>query len=178
MREFLAEVAPSGHERAQTDRIMATVLLTDIVESTTRAQKLGDAEWLNQLQLHDDLTHDLVGEHEGRIVKHTGDRVLAVFDGPGRGLLCASALSRALARAGLPIRAGMHTGEVEQRGDDIGGIGVHIAARVMAAAEAGEVLVSRTVKDLVVGSEFRFDDRGSHALKGVEGDWQRFALVD
>jgi class 3 adenylate cyclase len=156
---------------------MATVLLTDIVGSTTRAQELGDSEWVAMLRLHDDLTRGVVEDYGGRVVKNTGDGVLATFDGPGRGLLSASVLSPTLARAGLPIRAGLHTGEIEQRGDDISGIGVHIAARVMAAAEAGEILVSRTVRDLVVGSEFRFEDRGAHALKGVEGDWQLFALA-
>jgi class 3 adenylate cyclase len=178
IRDFLGEIEPTSQERARVDRFMATVLLTDIVASTTRAQELGDSEWVAMLRLHDDVTRDVVGEHGGRVVKSTGDGVLAIFDGPGRGLLCASVLSPTLTRAGLPIRAGLHTGEVEQRGEDIGGIGVHIAARVMAAAEAGEVLVSRTVRDLVVGSEFRFEDRGAYALKGVEGDWQLFALAD
>ena len=178
IRDFVAGIGPTGEARARIDRFMATVLLTDIVSSTTRAQELGDSEWVAMLRLHDDLTRDVVGEYGGRIVKSTGDGVLAIFDGPGRGLLCASVLSPTLARAGLPIRAGLHTGELEQRGEDIGGIGVHIAARVMAAAEAGEVLVSRTVRDLVVGSEFRFQDRGVHSLKGVDGDWQLFALAD
>jgi class 3 adenylate cyclase/pimeloyl-ACP methyl ester carboxylesterase len=178
IREFLAEIEPTSQERARVDRFMATVLLTDIVSSTTRAQELGDPEWVTLLRLHDELTRDVVVEHGGRIVKTTGDGVLAIFDGPGRGLLCASVLSPTLARAGLPIRAGIHTGEVERRGEDIGGIGVHIAARVMAVAKAGEILVSRTVRDLVVGSEFRFEDRGAYTLKGVEGDWQLFALAD
>ena len=178
IRDFVAEIEPTSQERARVDRFMATVLVTDIVSSTTRAQELGDAEWVAMLQMHDDLTRDMVRDHGGRIVKSTGDGVLAIFDGPGRGLLCASVLSRTLARAGLPIRAGLHAGEVERRGEDIGGIGVHIAARVMAAAEPGEILVSRTVKDLVVGSEFRFEDRGAHSLKGVEGDWQLFALAN
>ena len=103
---------------------------------------------------------------------------MARFDAPGRGILSAMALGHELSRVGLLIRAGLHTGEVELRGEDIGGVGVHIAARVMAAAGPGEVLVSRTVKDLVVGSQFRFDDRGTHRLKGVEGDWQLFALTN
>jgi class 3 adenylate cyclase len=177
IRDFVAEIEPTGKERARVDRFMATVLLTDIVGSTTRAQELGDSEWVAMLRLHDDLTRGVVEDYGGRVVKNTGDGVLATFDGPGRGLLSASVLSPTLARAGLPIRAGLHTGEIEQRGDDISRIGVHIAARVMAAAEAGEILVSRTVRDLVVGSEFRFEDRGAHALKGVEGDWQLFALA-
>jgi class 3 adenylate cyclase/pimeloyl-ACP methyl ester carboxylesterase len=178
IRDFVAELEPTGQERTRIDRFMATVLLTDIVSSTARAQQLGDSEWVAMLRLHDDITREVVESSAGRIVKSTGDGVLAIFDGPGRGLLSASVLSPALARAGLPIRAGLHTGEVEQRGEDIGGIGVHIAARVMAAAKAGEILVSRTVRDLVVGSEFKFEDRGAHALKGVEGDWQLFALAE
>jgi len=115
IRDFLAEIEPTSRERARVDRFMATVLLTDIVSSTTRAQELGDSDWVAMLRLHDDLTRNVVGEHGGRIVKSTGDGVLAIFDGPGRGLRCAAVLSPTLARAGLPIRAGLHTGEVEQR---------------------------------------------------------------
>ena len=177
IRQFLDEIEPSSGRPPPAARFMATVLLTDIVSSTSRAQELGDAEWVHLLRLHDDLSHNVITEHGGRVVKTTGDGVLAVFDGPGRGLSGASALSIALHRAGLPIRAGLHTGEVESRGEDVGGIGVHIAARVMAEAGPGDILVSRTVRDLVVGSEFRFLDRGSHTLRGIEGDWQLFALA-
>ena len=176
-REFLSEVEPTGTATAKPERMMATVLLTDIVDSTRRAQEVGDAEWVHLLQVHDDLSRSIVEQHGGRIIKTTGDGVLAVLDGPGRGLLAARELTRALERAGLPVRAGLHTGEVEQRGDDLGGVGVHIAARVMAAAGGGEIMVSRTIKDLVVGSQFRFEDRGTHTLKGVDEGWQLFALV-
>lgn len=174
---FLAEIEPQSRERGAAERLMATVLFTDIVSSTERAQAAGDAEWVHRLQLHDDLSRGLISQHRGRVVESTGDGVLAVFDGPGQGLLATRDLSTALDRVGLPIRAGLHTGEVELKGDGIAGIGVHIAARVMAEAGAGEVLVSRTVRDLVVGSEFRFQDRGTHPLKGVEDEWQLYALV-
>jgi len=175
--DFLADIDPTVRGRAGAERLMATVLLTDIVDSTVRAQEVGDTEWSHLLQLHDDLSSNLVEEQGGRVVKTTGDGVLAVFDGPGRGLLAAAALSAALERVGLSIRAGLHTGEAVLREDDLGGIAVHLAARVMAEAGAGEVLVSRTVRDLVAGSDFNFEDRGSHALKGIEGDWQLFALT-
>jgi class 3 adenylate cyclase len=176
IRDFLAEVEPLGQRGAASERMLATVLFTDIVDSTKRAQEVGDAEWVHLLQVHDDLSRDIVEQHGGRIVKSTGDGVLAVLDGPGRGLLAARDLTAALGRAGLPVRAGLHTGEVELRGGDVGGVGVHLAARVMAAAGPGEILVSRTVKDLVIGSQFGFKDRGTHTLKGVGEDWQLFAL--
>jgi len=175
--DFLSEVEPVRTAVRKAERLMATVLLTDIVSSTNRAQEVGDATWVNQLQLHDDVARELVEENGGRVVKSTGDGILAVFELPGRGLSAAAALATALDRIGMPIRSGLHTGEIEVRGQDVAGIGVHIAARVMATASAGEILVSRTVRDLVVGSEFRFIDRGPHHLKGVEGDWQLFALT-
>ena len=173
---FLAEIEPLTMERRLADRMMATILFTDIVASTELAQASGDARWVSQLQLHDDLSRDLIARQGGRLVKSTGDGILALFDGPGRGLLAAGDLSNSLDRVGLPVRAGLHAGEVELRGQDVAGVGVHIAARVMSVAAPTEVLVSRTVRDLVVGSEFRFEDRGSHQLKGVEGEWQLFAL--
>ncbi len=174
---FLAEIEPLTIERRIAERMMATILFTDIVASTERAQASGDARWVTQLQLHDDLSSNLIARHGGRLVKNTGDGVLALFDGPGRGLLAAGDLSSSLVRAGMPVRAGLHAGEIEKRGQDIAGVGVHIAARVMAEAAPAEVMVSRTVRDLVVGSDFRFEDRGLHQLKGVEGEWQLFALA-
>jgi class 3 adenylate cyclase len=173
---FLGEIEPLTMQRRLADRMMATILFTDIVSSTERAQASGDAIWVSQLQMHDDLSRDLIGRQGGRLVKSTGDGVLALFDGPGRGLLAAGDLTSSLERVGLPVRAGLHAGEVELRGQDVAGVGVHIAARVMAEAAPTEVLVSRTVRDLVVGSEFRFEDRGARQLKGVEGEWQLFAL--
>lgn len=175
LRDFVSDLAPIP--AAAATRVVATVLFTDIVSSTERAQASGDAAWSHRIELHDSLSRRLVEDQMGRVVKTTGDGILARFDTPGRGILSAVALRDQLNRIGLPIRAGLHTGEVEVLGDDLGGVGVHIAARVMAAAGQEEILVSRTVRDLVVGSQFRFDDRGTHQLKGVEGGWQLFALI-
>jgi class 3 adenylate cyclase len=157
-------------------RVLATVLFTDIVGSTERAGRLGDRRWRELLAVHDELAHRVVEEFQGRLVKTTGDGILATFDGPGRGIRCAAALRDELAGIDLPIRAGLHTGEVELRDSDIGGIAVHLAARVMAAAGPGEILTSRTVRDLVVGSNITVDDRGAHALKGIDGTWQLSAV--
>ncbi|MGZ4211425.1 MAG: alpha/beta fold hydrolase [Actinomycetota bacterium] len=158
------------------DRVLATILFTDIVGSTERAAALGDRAWRDLLDAHDALAEKRVGEFNGRIVDHTGDGMLAAFDGPARAIRCALALRDSVRALGLEIRAGVHTGEVEVRGDNIGGIAVHLGARVSAKAGAGEVLVSRTVADLVVGSSIEFDDRGVHALKGVPGEWQLYAV--
>jgi len=157
---------------------MATLLFTDIVGSTERASDLGDREWRQRLDLHDEWSRRRVREFEGRLIKTTGDGMLAMFDGPGRGILCAAKLRADLQKIGLHIRAGLHAGEIELRKDDVGGVAVHIAARVMAAAGPDEVLVSRTVRDLVVGSDFAMEDRGTHSLKGVEDEWQLFAVRD
>jgi class 3 adenylate cyclase len=158
-------------------RVLATVLFTDIVGSTERAGRLGDRRWRELLGAHDDLARRVVEEFQGQLVKTTGDGILATFDGPGRGIGCAAALRDELGGLGLRIRAGLHTGEVELRDGDVGGIAVHLAARVMATAGAGEILVSRTVRDLVVGASIAVEDRGSHALKGIEGAWQLFAVT-
>jgi class 3 adenylate cyclase len=158
------------------DRALATVLFTDIVGSTEHARQVGDRRWGELLDLHDRLARDLVGQLQGRLVKSTGDGVLALFDRPGRGIRCATALRDRLRGTGMEIRAGVHTGEVQLRGDDVGGIGVHFAARVMAAAAPGEVLVSGTVHDLVAGSDYVLEDRGAHALKGIGGEWRLFAV--
>jgi len=158
-------------------RVLATVLFTDIVGSTERAARLGDRRWRELLGAHDDLARRVVEEFQGQLVKTTGDGILATFDGPGRGIGCAAALRDELGGLGLRIRAGLHTGEVELRDGDVGGIAVHLAARVMATAGAGEILVSRTVRDLVVGASIAVEDRGSHALKGIEGAWQLFAVT-
>ena len=159
------------------DRALATVLLTDIVDSTATANRLGDEEWRRVLDAHDQLVADALLHHGGRRVKSTGDGVLATFDSPSRGIDCALALRERTASIGLSIRAGLHTGEIELRDDDIGGIAVHLAARVESNARPGDVLVSRTVRDLVVGSHFRFEDRGSYDLKGIEGAWELHAVV-
>jgi class 3 adenylate cyclase len=162
---------------ADAERVLTTVLFTDIVRSTAHLSELGDRRWREVLNSHDALARRLVGRYDGRIVETTGDGVLATFDGPARGIRCAIALRDAVPRIGLTIRAGVHTGEIERRGDRVSGLGVHIAARVQAVAQPNQVLVSRTVKDLVVGAAFRFTDRGSHALKGVPGRWQLY-MVD
>jgi class 3 adenylate cyclase len=161
------------HER---DRILATVLFTDIVSSTERAAELGDRRWRGLLETHDGICRQLIGEFRGRVVKSTGDGFLATFDGPARAIRCSRAIGEQLRTIGLENRAGLHTGEVELRGEDVHGIGVHIAARVMAEAGAGEVVVSSTVKDLVVGSGIEFEERGSHSLKGVPGEWRLYAV--
>jgi class 3 adenylate cyclase len=166
----------TGHRPVhKPDRVLATVLFTDIVGSTEQARELGDRRWREVLDTHDQLTSAEVDHFGGRLVKSTGDGVLATFDGPARAIRCASALRDTLPVA---IRAGLHTGEVELRGDDVGGIAVHIGARVAAVAGPGEVLVSRTVKDLVAGSGIDFADRGTHTLKGVADDWQLYAVAN
>jgi class 3 adenylate cyclase len=160
-----------------TTRVLATVLFTDIVASTERAAQLGDRRWRELLEVHDELGGRLVEQWGGRVVKTTGDGLLATFDGPGRAIAAAVALRDQLGDVGLQVRAGLHAGEVEVRGDDVGGIAVHTAARILAEAAPGEVLVSRTVHDLVAGSDRPFADRGSRRLKGIEGDWQLFAVT-
>jgi class 3 adenylate cyclase len=161
---------------AQGERALATVLFTDIVGSTERAREVGDRRWGELLDLHDRLARELVDQLQGRLVKSTGDGILALFDRPGRAIRCAGALRDRLRGGGMEIRAGVHTGEVHLRGEDVGGIAVHFAARVMAAAGPGEILVSRTVHDLVAGSDYVLEDRGPHTLKGLAGEWQLFAV--
>ena len=158
------------------DRVLATVLFTDIVGSTEQAVSLGDRKWRELLDRHDDLARRRIGEHGGRLVKTTGDGVLATFDGPARAIRCATAMRDGSVPLGLSLRAGIHTGEVEVRQADVGGVAVHIGARVSALAGPGEILVSRTVKDLVVGSGLDFSDRGSHQLKGLPDEWQVYAV--
>jgi class 3 adenylate cyclase len=163
---------------AEPTRVLAAVLFTDIVGSTEQAARLGDRRWRQLLDIHDELAARLVQEAGGRLVKTTGDGILATFDGPARGIRCAAEFRDELRGMGLQLRAGIHAGEVELRDGDVGGIAVHIAARVMAAAGPGEILASRTVHDLVVGSGLALEDRGTHPLKGVEGSWQLFMVAD
>jgi class 3 adenylate cyclase len=155
--------------------VLATVLFTDIVGSTERAAELGDRAWRSVLDRHDELVEREVKRHRGTLVKTTGDGALATFDGPARGVRAAQAIVSAVRALGIEVRAGVHTGEIERRGDDIGGIGVHIGARVAGEAGPSEVLVSSTVRDLVVGSGLVFDPRGEHDLKGVPGPWRLYA---
>jgi len=165
----------SVHEQ---DRVLATVLFTDIVGSTEQAIRLGDTAWRRLLDQHDKVTRREVDSWRGRVIKSTGDGALATFDGPARAIRCAAGLRVALRSEQMRIRVGMHTGEIEVRDDDIGGIGVHIAARVEALAAPDEVLVTKTVTDLVAGSGISFADRGQHDLKGVPGSWQLYAVAD
>ena len=161
---------------SQPDRALAAILFTDIVGSTARAAALGDKEWRNLLETHDAVARTIVSQHRGQIIKTTGDGMLVTFDGPGKAIRCAMALSDALRPLSLEIRAGLHTGEVELRGTDIAGIGVHIAARVLESASPGDLLVSAAVPMLVAGSGIEFEDRGEYELKGVPGSWKLFAV--
>jgi pimeloyl-ACP methyl ester carboxylesterase len=159
------------------ERVLATVLFTDIVDSTRTAAELGDSRWRQVLEGHHRAVREALERFDGREVKSTGDGFLMTFDGPARGIRCAHAILRSAQTLGIRLRAGLHTGECELMGDDIGGIAVHIAARVSALAGADEVLVSRTVKDLVAGSGITFDDRGTHTLAGVPDTWQLYAAA-
>jgi class 3 adenylate cyclase len=159
------------------DRVLATVLFTDIVSSTARAAELGDRRWHDLLEAWQTQVRKLLERYRGREVNTTGDGFLATFDGPERAIHCATAIARESTPIGIEVRAGLHTGLCETLGDDVGGIAVHIAARVVAEAEPGEVLVSSTVKDLVAGSGITFADRGLHALKGVPDEWRLFGLT-
>jgi class 3 adenylate cyclase len=173
IEEFLTGQREGG--AGELERVLATVLFTDIVDSTRSAAALGDQKWRTLLDDHDQLARQTVERHRGTLVKTTGDGILATFDGPGRAVRCALAFEAAAGRIGLPLRAGLHTGEIEMRGRDIGGIAVHAAARVMAQSQPNEVLVSRVVTDLVAGAGLKFADRGSHELKGLPGRWELFA---
>ncbi|HSW94671.1 MAG TPA: adenylate/guanylate cyclase domain-containing protein [Patescibacteria group bacterium] len=167
----------TGSRRAQdVDRVLATVLLTDMVGSTDTAVRLGDHRWREVLDTHDEIVRSQLGSFRGRLHRATGDGVLATFDGPARGIRCAQAIRDHLRAADIEIRCGLHAGEIELRGDEIGGIAVHIAARIEAEAAAGEILCSSTVKELVTGSDLAFADRGRKQLKGVPQDWQIYAV--
>ena len=167
--------ASSAPPQRRASRVLATVLFTDMVASTTRAAALGDSAWRSRLDQHDRISSALVTQHSGRIIKTTGDGIVAVFDSPSRAVECARDLVRSLGAADMPVRAGLHTGEVELRGSDIGGVGVHIASRVNSVAGESEVCVSRTVRDLIAGSGIELEPRGSHELKGFDEPWELYA---
>src|SRR5215212_765861 len=170
----------TGHRESSSsdfERVLATVLFTDIVDSTRSAASMGDRAWRKLLDRHDELALQVVEKHRGTLIKSTGDGILATFDGPARGVRCALALGMATRQVGLPIRAGLHTGEIEIRGRDIGGVAVHAASRVMTQSQPDELLVSRVVTDLVAGAGLTFAGRGSHELKGLPGRWDLFAAT-
>lgn len=173
IEEFVTGRAPTP----LTNRVLASVLFTDLVGSTERAAKLGDSAWSELLDRHHSATRSAVEQHAGETVKTLGDGVLATFTGPAQAVRCAEKVIADAEALGLQVRSGVHTGEVEVGDDDISGLAVHLAARIMAEAGAGEILVSRTVSDLVVGSELRFDDRGEHELKGIEDAWRLYAVA-
>jgi class 3 adenylate cyclase len=164
------------HDLREPDRMLATVLFTDICNSTQHAARMGDRGWRFMLERHDALFRRSLVRHRGREVKHTGDGFLATFDGPARAIRCAADHAESVASLGLEVRAGLHTGELEVMDGDLGGLAVHIAARVMDRAAPCEVLVSSTVKDLVVGSGIDFEERGAHELRGVPGEWQLYSV--
>ena len=176
LADTVEEFLTGARASADVDRVLATVLFTDIAGSTRRAAELGDRGWKEILDAHDRLAQRQLARYQGRLVETTGDGLLAIFDGPARAIRCAMALRDEVRALGVDIRAGIHTGEIERRGDRIASIAVHIASRVQALAGAGEILVSRTVKDLVAGSTLVFAERGAHELKGVPGEWQLFAV--
>ena len=173
IREFL-----TGHQaEVADDRVLATMLFTDIVDSTRRAAEIGDRDWHALLDAHDAIVRSQLARFRGREVNTAGDGFLAMFDGPQRAIRCAMSIRDAVQALGIEVRAGLHTGECEVRGDDIGGIGVHIGARVSALAGPNDVLVSSTLRDLVIGSGLEFDERGAHELRGVPGEWHLFAVA-
>jgi class 3 adenylate cyclase len=174
--QVIAEFLTGHQADVADDRVLATVLFTDIVDSTRQAAKMGDRDWHALLDAHDAVVRSQLARFRGREVNASGDGFLATFDGPQRAIRCAMSIRDAVRALGIEVRAGLHTGECEVRGDDIGGIAVHIGARVSALAGANEVLVSSTLRDLVIGSGLEFDDRGTHELKGVPGEWHLSAV--
>jgi class 3 adenylate cyclase len=176
--EELAEFLTGERPVVEVDRVLTTVLFTDIVSSTEHLAALGDRRWKALLDDHDLMVRGELRRFRGREVKTMGDGVLACFDGPGRAIACATSIAHGALKLGIEVRAGMHTGECEVRGDDLAGLAVHLAARIAALAGAGEVLVSTTVKDLVAGSGIEFLDRGERELKGIPGAWRLFSVTD
>lgn len=168
---------PLPRTEPNVERALATILFTDIVNSTASAVELGDQKWKEILDLHDRVSKEQVEIHRGRYIKSTGDGLLAIFDGPGRAITCAKHIGNQLRDAGIEIRSGLHTGEIELRGQDIGGISVHITSRIESTAGPGEIFVSRTVTELVAGSGIKFTEAGVHKLKGIPGSWKLFAVA-
>lgn len=174
---YRAALSASGKALPPPDRVVATLLFTDIVDSTTRASSEGDDAWRSMLDRHDDVVRGWLVHYEGREIKQTGDGFLATFGSPARAIRCAASIAEAVQEIGLRVRAGVHIGECEVRGDDLSGISVHICARIAALAAPDEVLVSRTVTEVTIGSGIEFEARGSHGLKGVPGVWELHAAL-
>lgn len=172
IEQFVTGIRP---EREVT-RVLSTVLFTDIVDSTVRAVELGDEGWRRLLDRHDAICIQHISQYRGRLIKATGDGILATFDGPARAIRCGQAIAQAVRELEIEIRAGLHTGEIELRGDDIGGVAVHFASRVMGFAGSSQIVVSRTVRDLVAGSGLTFTSIGEKSLKGIPGDWELFIV--
>ena len=166
-----------SRHRADPDRALATILFTDIVSSTERAAELGDERWRSLVERHDDVIGTEIERYGGRWIKSLGDGILAVFEGPAKAIRCARAIGTAVQRLDVEVRAGVHTGECERRGDDLAGIAVNVAARIVAKAGSGEVMVSSTVRELVLGSGIEFVERGTHTLKGVPDEWSLFSVI-
>jgi class 3 adenylate cyclase len=174
--EFLARPGMEARSPVEAQRMLATILFTDIVDSTSQARGLGDSEWRKLLLAHDATVRREIARFRGSEIKSTGDGFLALFDGPARAIYCAQAIIEGMGPLGIRVRAGLHTGEIERTQTDVHGIAVHIAARVMDTASTGDVLISRTVKDLVAGSGITFDDAGEHSLKGLEEKWRLYRV--
>jgi DNA-binding NarL/FixJ family response regulator len=172
-----SEAEPALAPGSETGRVLATLMFSDIVSSTERAAEIGDRRWRDLLDRHDALVRRELARHGGREIKATGDGFLALFDGPARAIRCAVAIRDELRGQGVEVRIGLHSGEVELRGDDVGGIAVHIGARVAGSAQPSDIVVTSTVRDLVAGSGIGFVDRGEHALKGVPDRWRLFAVA-
>jgi class 3 adenylate cyclase len=176
MLDEVEEFLVGSRNASESERALATILFTDIVGSTEKAAELGDRGWRALLERHDATVRHQLALHRGREVKTMGDGFLATFDGPARAIRCASAVRQDVAGLGIDVRAGIHTGEVELIGDDVGGMAVNLGARIGALAGPGEVLVSSTVRELVVGSGLEFEERGVEKLKGAPGEWRLFAI--
>jgi len=173
----IAEFLTGERQSFEVDRVLTTILFTDIVGSTELAASSGDQRWLSLLDAHDRAVREQLRRFGGREIKHTGDGFLVSFDGPARAIRCAISINEAVRTLGMEVRTGLHTGECEVRGDDLGGLAVHIAARVNALAAPNQILVSSTIKDLVVGSGISFAEHGEHTLRGVPGSWRLFAVA-
>ncbi len=177
LESFLSASAEDGARETGRDRVLATILFTDLVDATARASELGDRRWRELVEQHHRLIRTQLGYFRGREMDTAGDGFFATFDGPARAIRCACAIRDSVRELGLELRAGLHTGECELMDGKVGGIAVHIGARVASIAQPGEILVSRTVSDLVAGSGIGLDDRGQHTLKGVAGEWQLYAVT-